>query len=69
MPDKQELEHKIARATLELIALQGVKKTTMDEVAEGAGVTRATVYRHFDDKKSLIRAAITQVAGFGCPNC
>jgi AcrR family transcriptional regulator len=48
---------RIARAALQLIAQQGAKKSDLDEVARLAGVTRVTVYRHFGDKKRLVRAA------------
>ena len=48
---------RIARAALQLIAQQGAKKSDLDEVARLAGVTRVTVYRHFGDKKGLVRAA------------
>ena len=36
----------------------GIAKTTMDDVAKMAGVSRPTVYRHFADRDSLILAVV-----------
>ena len=36
----------------------GVPKTTMDDIARQAGVTRPTVYRYFRDRDTLITAMI-----------
>jgi AcrR family transcriptional regulator len=36
----------------------GVNKTTMDDIAKMAGVSRPTVYRHFDDRDTLILAVV-----------
>ena len=36
----------------------GVAKTTMDDIAKAAGVSRPTVYRHFDDRDSLVLAVV-----------
>ena len=36
----------------------GVAKTTMEDIAKMAGVSRPTVYRHFDDRDSLILAVV-----------
>jgi AcrR family transcriptional regulator len=36
----------------------GVSKTTMDDIARQAGVTRSTVYRYFRDRDTLITAMI-----------
>lgn len=36
----------------------GVSKTTMDDIAKEAGVSRPTVYRHFDDRDNLILAVV-----------
>lgn len=40
----------------------GVAKTTMDDIAKVAGVSRPTVYRHFDDRDSLILAVVMRRA-------
>jgi AcrR family transcriptional regulator len=36
----------------------GVSKTTMDDIAKMAGVSRPTVYRHFEDRDGLILAVV-----------
>ena len=40
----------------------GVTKTTMEDIAKMAGVSRPTVYRHFPDRDSLILAVIMRRA-------
>jgi len=47
---------RIARAAFELHATVGPANATISAVAERAGVERHTVYRHFPDIVSLIRA-------------
>ncbi len=32
----------------------GIRKTTMEDIAQAAGVSRASVYRYFEDRDSLI---------------
>ncbi|ROZ88634.1 TetR/AcrR family transcriptional regulator [Gordonia sp. OPL2] len=48
-------------ATEKLLADKGIRSTTMQEVAETAGVSRAWLYRHFPDKSTLIGAAIVRL--------
>jgi AcrR family transcriptional regulator len=50
-------QEKIVLAALELFFDQGIKKTSIEEIAHRAGVTRITVYRYFADKRDLVRAA------------
>ncbi len=38
---------------LEVFSAKGYENTSMDEIAELAGVTKPIVYQHFDSKKSL----------------
>ncbi|MBN1536480.1 MAG: TetR/AcrR family transcriptional regulator [Anaerolineales bacterium] len=40
---------------------QGINKTSLNEVAYHAGVSRATIYRYFKDKQSLVRAVFLSV--------
>jgi len=48
-------------AALGLFLAQGIKKTTMDDVAVHTGITRVTVYRYFGEKKQLVRAAFMRI--------
>lgn len=43
-------------------AVRGVTRTTMQRVAEAAGVTRGAVYFHFANKRDLFRAMREQVS-------
>lgn len=52
---------RILRAGLDLFLQQGIRKTSIDDVADRAGVTRVTVYRHFSDRQQLIGEAFLQV--------
>ena len=52
---------KIVNTALELFLSQGIKKTSMEEVAAAAGVTRMTVYRCHSQKKKLVAAAFDLV--------
>ncbi|MGB1222017.1 MAG: TetR/AcrR family transcriptional regulator [Alcanivoracaceae bacterium] len=49
---------RILDAALSLFVEFGLRRNTMDDVAQRAGVGRATVYRHFGDKDRLVQAVI-----------
>lgn len=46
----------------ELIAVYGLRRWTMEDVAERSGLGRATVYRRFEGRDALIRAALEREA-------
>ena len=48
----------ILTAAMGLFAQRGFEQPTMDEVAEAAGVRKATLYSYFDGRASLIDAVI-----------
>jgi AcrR family transcriptional regulator len=52
----EETRARITRAAIELHGSVGPAATTMSAVAERAGVTRATVYRHFPTEAALFLA-------------
>jgi AcrR family transcriptional regulator len=59
MPSLIERRHEetraaIADAAVALFARRGFAETTMDDVAEAAGVSRRTAYRHFASKDDLV---------------
>lgn len=56
-----ELRQVVLRVATELLAEHGdVDGLTMRAVAAAAGVTPPSVYRHFPDKETLVRAVLTE---------
>jgi TetR/AcrR family transcriptional repressor of uid operon len=49
-------------ALLSCVARQGVRKTTLDDVAREAGCSRATLYRYFASKQAVLDAALRSEA-------
>lgn len=62
MTTQDQTRERIIRAARDLFIEQGIRKTSMEDVAHGAGVSRVTVYRHYSDRKDLVRAVIMQAA-------
>ncbi len=53
---QEETRRRIVSAAVELHATIGPARTTVQAIAEKAGVTRPTVYAHFPDTRSLLLA-------------
>src|ERR671928_1929885 len=53
---QQETRQRIVAAAVELHSTLGPARTTVQAIAEKAGVTRPTVYAHFPDARSLLEA-------------
>lgn len=53
-----ERKQQIAEITLELVAAYGVQATTTSRIADAAGVSQAALYRHFENRKSILLAAL-----------
>ena len=53
----------ILAATIEVLQEVGYDRTTMDAIAERAGASKATLYRHWPGKPELVIAAIRQHKG------
>lgn len=49
---------RIQAVALELFTTQGFEKTSLREIAERLGVTKAALYYHFPSKRDLIRSLI-----------
>jgi AcrR family transcriptional regulator len=58
--DELRTAARIVDATESLHGSLGPARTTISAIAEAAGVTRATVYRHFPDEESLFLACSSQ---------
>ena len=55
-----DLKHGLIEAALGLIAESGAESFTLREAARRLGVNHRAVYRHFEDKKSLLAAVAEQ---------
>ncbi len=61
---KQEAEdtrHRILDAAERVFQEHGVSRTSLQEIAQAAGVTRGAIYWHFDDKADLFNAMMSRV--------
>jgi AcrR family transcriptional regulator len=59
VPTRQEDKlGRIRDAALVCIGRFGLAKTTVDDIAREAGCSRATLYRSFDGKRAIVRAAV-----------
>ena len=57
-----ETRARIVDAAAELIFQQGVARTTVEEVRDGAQVSSSQLYHYFEDKPALVRAVIERQA-------
>lgn len=57
-PAEPDSRDRVLRAALEMIGGRGLSAMSMDELAEGAGVSRATLYRLFPGKSALFTAVV-----------
>lgn len=55
-PDDADIPSRILQAARVAFGRHGLARTTMEQIAEEAGLGVATLYRHFGDRDSLIRA-------------
>ena len=52
---------KIVEAAADLMFIQGVGATTLDDVLAASGASKSQLYQHFDGKEALVRAVIDHV--------
>lgn len=58
-----EAHGKVIRAALELFGERGIEATSMDAIAQSAGVSKATIYNHWADKEALLMEVMLYVHG------
>jgi AcrR family transcriptional regulator len=58
---KQQTRARLVDAAAECFRVRGYANTTIDDVASGAGATRATFYLHFRTKSDLVRELMASV--------
>jgi AcrR family transcriptional regulator len=57
-----ETRRRIAEAAVRLTTEHGIASTTVDQIAESAGVSRATFFRYFESKELAIATGLSEVA-------
>lgn len=60
-PD-DSVERALLDATADLLATFGVRRWSVDDVAERSGMGRTTIYRRFDGRDDLVHAVLTRDA-------
>ncbi|CAO5239501.1 TetR/AcrR family transcriptional regulator [Frankia sp. AgKG'84/4] len=60
-PGAASLRGKIVDATVTCIRRRGIERTSISAIAATAGVSRPTVYAHFETRDALVSAALTAV--------
>ncbi|HEY0950783.1 TetR/AcrR family transcriptional regulator [Nocardioides sp.] len=60
---RQERREQILAAATEAFARSGFAATSLDEIAEEAGITRVVLYRHFDSKGDLYQSVLDRMCG------
>lgn len=59
LPETDTRQEAVLEAAVGVFARYGFRKTSMDEVARAAGVSRQGLYLQFADKEALFRQAVT----------
>jgi TetR/AcrR family transcriptional regulator, acrAB operon repressor len=59
--EAQETRNRILDAAERIFSEHGVSRTSLEEIAEKAGVTRGAIYWHFKDKSDLFAAMVNRV--------
>jgi TetR/AcrR family transcriptional regulator, acrAB operon repressor len=59
--EAQATRDSLIDAAEQLFQRQGVSRTSLQDIAEAAGVTRGAVYWHFEDKSALFNAMMERV--------
>src|SRR6202012_2307090 len=58
----EQRRQQLVTVALELFALRGYRATTMDDIAEAAGVTKPLLYQHFSSKRALYLELVDSIA-------
>ncbi|HUC05364.1 MAG TPA: TetR/AcrR family transcriptional regulator [Acidimicrobiales bacterium] len=58
----EQRRQQLLDVALELFAVRGYRATTMDDIAERAGVTKPLVYQHFSSKRALYLELVDAIA-------
>src|SRR6187402_1712474 len=59
---RTEVDDRIFGAALEILRSKGPLAVSIESVAAASGVAKTTIYRRFENRESLLTAAITSAA-------
>ena len=62
-PRSPEAHEKVINAALALFGERGIDATSMDAIARKSGVSKATIYNHWQDKEALLMEVMLYVNG------
>jgi AcrR family transcriptional regulator len=62
-PRSAQAHKKVLNAAMELFSERGIDATSMDAIAEASGVSKATIYKHWPDKDSLVLEVMSYLHG------
>ncbi len=57
-PDRGDTRSRLRQLALEMFAEQGYEKTSLREIAERLGVTKAALYYYFKSKEDIVRSLV-----------
>jgi AcrR family transcriptional regulator len=70
MSEELEIKKRIMHAAGQKFIQYGFSKVTMEEIAEELGMSKKTLYQHFESKnellKDLVKHVMTECDGFMC---
>ena len=55
------MREKIVHHAVEMFLNYGFKSVTMDDIANALGISKKTIYQHFDNKTKLVEATVMHV--------
>lgn len=61
--EKAWIERRLLEQGQRLFSIYGLKKTSVDEVAQAAGISKGSFYRFYDSKEALFMKVVEQVEG------
>jgi AcrR family transcriptional regulator len=62
-PRSTQAHKKVLDAAVQLFSERGIDTTSMDAIAETSGVSKATIYKHWQDKDALILEVMGHLHG------
>lgn len=64
-----DMRAKIMLSAIELFKQYGFKSVTMDDVARRAGISKKTLYQHFDNKNTIVTDSMAWYKDAICAQC